>query len=224
MTPDTGLAFLFDVDNTLLDDDQVKADLQAWLATEFDPAAADFYRTTYESLRNELGYADFLGTFQRCWQDSALDPRWVGAARFLLDYPFADRLYHGALGALAAVRRLGPVAIVSDGDAVLQPRKIRVAGLAAAVDNVLIFQHKQRERTAILERVPARRHVMVDDKLEVLNAMKADWGERLATVFVRQGHYAREQRHRGLPAADFTIDHIGELGGLAARTFQPDAA
>lgn len=224
MSEAADIAFLFDVDNTLLDYDRVKSDLYAWLGETLGADAPEIYRRSYEGLRDELGYADFLAAFQRCWQESGFAPRWAGAARFLLDYPFAERVYPGAREALAHVAHFGTTAIVSDGEAVLQPRKISHSGLAAAVDAVLIFQHKQHDRATILERVPARRYVMVDDKLAVLNAMKADWGDRLTAVFVRQGHYAREQRHLGLPAADLTVDHIGELCQFSRLNYEPDAA
>jgi FMN phosphatase YigB (HAD superfamily) len=217
------VAFLFDVDNTLLDHDRVKSDLRDWLRREVGSAAPDIFQRAYESQREQSGSADFLASFQRCWRDSNLDPRWLGAARFMLDYPFAERLYPHALETLAHVRELGTVAIVSDGEAVLQPRKIRLAGLEDAVGgHVLIYQHKQREGDDIRTRIRARLHVMVDDKLEVLDEMKRDWGDRLVTVFVRQGHYAREQRHLGLPPPDFAIDHIAQLTDLTDRIMRPD--
>ncbi|HET8898204.1 MAG TPA: HAD family hydrolase [Rhodanobacteraceae bacterium] len=219
------LAFLFDVDNTLLDYDQVKADLYAWLGATLGADAPAVFRRNYEGLREQLGYADFLASFQRCWQGSGLDPRWLGAARFLLDYPFHERLYPGALAALEHVGRLGQTAIVSDGEAVLQPRKIRLSGIHDAVaGRVLVYQHKDRERDDIRQRIAADLHVMVDDKLSVLTAMKRAWGASLVTVFVRQGHYAREQLDDGLPAADFSIDQIHQLTDIPPSDFLQAAA
>jgi len=215
------LAFLFDVDNTLLDHDRVEADLQEWLDDIVGQGAAQTYRRTHDALRDEVGHACFLAAFERCWKDSDLDPRWLGAARFLLDYPFAERLYPHALDALEHATGMGTTAIVSDGEAIMQPRKIARAGLMTAVDGrVLVFLHKQNETTAIRARVPGSCHVMVDDKRHLLDQMKRHWGNRrLVTVLVRQGHYADEQADDDLLQPDITLERIEQFVDLPREAF-----
>ena len=205
--------FLFDVDNTLLDNDRIIADLRGHLIDAFGEAAADRYWTGFEALRDELGYADYLGALQRYRVDRANDPTLLRMSSFLIDYPFADRLYDSALAALGRVGQWGPTVIVSDGDVVFQPRKVQRSGLWDAVSGrVLIYIHKEEMLDDIARRYPAQRYVMVDDKLRILTAMKAVWGPRLTTVFVRQGHYAHDaETLRVNPPADLSIDRIGEL-------------
>jgi FMN phosphatase YigB (HAD superfamily) len=214
MPPDTSdLVFLFDCDNTLLDNDQVQADLRAHLEREFGPEQSQRYWAIYEGLRTELGYADYLGAMQRFRLGLESDPRVLRLAEFLLDYPFADRLYPRALEALAHCGRRGPAVVLSDGDVVLQPRKLTRSGIWAAVSGqVLIYIHKERMLDDMMRRFPARHYVMVDDKLRVLAAMKAVLGERLTTVFPRQGHYALDAAAiANYPAADITLERIGDL-------------
>jgi FMN phosphatase YigB (HAD superfamily) len=211
--------FLFDVDNTLLDNDAVQADLSAHLEREFGAEQRQRYWQIFEELRAELGYADYLGALQRyrlAHLDDQLLPR---ISLFLLDYPFALRLYSGALEVLAVCRRLGTSAILSDGDVVFQPLKVQRAGLWDAVSGrVLIYLHKEQMLEAVARHYPAAHYVMVDDKLRILTAMKAVWRERLTTVFVRQGHYARDTAAlAALPPADVTLEHIAELSGCAER-------
>ena len=222
MIPRAAIAFLFDVDDTLLDHDRVEADLGAHLDAVFGAGAGRAWHAAFEAQRAERGCADFIATVQRVWADSAYDPRWLGVGDWMLDYPFAERVYPGAREALATARRLGTTAIVSDGDAVMQPRKIRRAGLWAAVDDVLVYQHKQDERTDISRRCPAAHHVMVDDKPKLLAAMKDAWGDALTTVLVRQGHYAHAaDAGDARPAPDHAIQHIGQFAALAARLAAP---
>ena len=214
MTTDT--VYLFDVDNTLLDNDAVIEDLRDHLVDAFGRVSAERYWVGFEALRSELGYADYLGALQRYRVDAANDPKLLAMSAFLIDYPFASRLYPGALDALAHARGRGPVVILSDGDVVFQPRKIQRAGVwDAAEGRVLIYIHKERMLEDLQRRHPARRYVMVDDKLRILTAMKAQMGERLTTVFVRQGHYAFDLAAIGnFPPADRTIERIGDLAAL----------
>jgi len=207
------IVFLFDVDNTLLDNDRVTADLRDHLEENFGAARRDRYFAIFEQLRAELGYADYLGALQRFRLDSLDDPRVLAISSFLVDYPFADRLYPGAFEALAHASKLGPPAILSDGDVVFQPRKVLQSGLWEAVEGrVLIYIHKEQMLAEVERHYPARRYVMVDDKLRVLAAMKSVWRERLITVFPRQGHYALDSENsRAYPAPDFTLERIGDL-------------
>ena len=214
MTSD--LVFLVDVDNTLLDNDAVIADLRRHLIEAFGPDCDRRYWEIFEQLRDELGYADYLGALQRYRAERPREMDVLQISLFLLHYPFASRVYPGALDALRALRRRGRTALLSDGDVVFQPRKIERSGLWAAVEGeVLIYIHKEQMLDDVERRYPARRYVMVDDKLRILTAMKQTWDARLTTVFVRQGHYAHEPEHvAGYPSADVTAEGIGELVNL----------
>ncbi len=211
--------FLFDVDNTLLDNDAVQNDLSAHLEREFGLVSRNRYWEIFEELRSQLGYADYLGALQRYRLEHLADPQLLRVSFFLLDYPFASRLYPGALAALARCRTLGPTVILSDGDVVFQPRKVQRAGLWDAVEGrVLIYLHKEQMLEDVERRYPAARYVMIDDKLRILTAMKAIWRERLTTIFPCQGHYALDARERAAwPAADMTIESIGELARCDLR-------
>jgi len=191
MTSRNDIVFLVDCDNTLLDNDRVQSDLRDHLAREFGTDSRDRYWAIFESLRSELGYADYLGALQRYRLGDMNDPRLLLMSSYLVDYPFADRLYEGALAALEHLCCMGRTVILSDGDVVFQPRKVQRAGLWEAVDgHVLIYIHKERMLDAVAQRYPARHYVVIDDKLRILAAMKNAWRERLTTVFARQGHYA----------------------------------
>jgi len=206
------VVFLFDVDNTLLDNDRVSADLDAWLREHVGDDRRREYRAIFEELRAELGYADYLGALQRFRARHPHTPSILRASSFLVDYPFANRLYPGSLDALAHVARRGPTAILSDGDVVFQPRKVERSGLWSEVDGrVLIYTHKERELADVKHRFPARHYVVVDDKLRILDAIKGRWGERCTTVFVRQGHYATDPVHTAFPPADVTLERVGAL-------------
>jgi FMN phosphatase YigB (HAD superfamily) len=210
------IVFLFDVDNTLLDNDAVQADLSSHLESEFGRPARERYWAIFETLRSELGYADYLGALQRYRGEDPDDPQLLRMSGFLIDYPFPSRLYPGALQAVAHCRQAGPTAILSDGDVVFQPRKVTRSGLWDAVEGrVMIYLHKEQMLEAVERRHPAKHYVMVDDKLRILDAMKKVWGSRLTTIFVRQGHYALDLANISVyPPADLTIERIGDLAGL----------
>ena len=211
------VVFFVDVDNTLLDNDRIFADLRRHLEDEFGLASANRYWVSFEGLRDELGYADYLGALQRYRADidhrSDGNHRLLLVSNFLVDYPFADRLDPRAIDVLARLRTLGPTVILSDGDVVFQPLKVQRSGLWDAVDGeVLIYVHKETMLDELRRLYPARRYVMVDDKVRILAAMKAVWGERLSTIFPRQGHYAHDAAILAAhPAPDLAVEQIGEL-------------
>ena len=205
--------FLFDVDNTLLDNDAVQDDLSEHLEREVGLQNRDRYWRIFEDLRAQLGYADYLGALQRYRLEHQDEQQVLRLSLFLLDYPFASRLYPRALAALAHCRAHGPTVILSDGDVVFQPRKVQRAGLWEAVEGrVLIYLHKEQMLHAVARLYPAEHYVMFDDKLRILAAMKQVWGERLTSVFVRQGHYALDARELAAwPPAQVTLARIGDL-------------
>ncbi|HZE75200.1 MAG TPA: HAD family hydrolase [Gemmatimonadales bacterium] len=216
MTRRVPLVFLFDVDNTLLDNDAVEREYREHLVREAGSEAAERHWAIFEDLRRELGYADYLGALQRYRHDNLHDPRLLCVAAFLLDYPFASRLYPGAIEVLARYGGFGTSVILSDGDVVFQPRKIDRSGLRRAVDGrVLVYIHKEQELADVEGFYPADRYVLIDDKLRILAAVKQVWGARVTTVFVRQGHYAHDPAILAeYPAADVAIDAIGDLLNL----------
>jgi FMN phosphatase YigB (HAD superfamily) len=207
------LVFLFDVDNTLLNNDRVQGDLVRQLAREFGPKARDRYVAIFEELRTELGYADYLGALERYRLENLHDPRLLHMATWLVGYPFAARLYPRALDVIRQCKRWGQVAILSDGDAVFQPIKVERSGLWKAFGgHVLIFVHKEQELDAVKKFFPAQHYVVVDDKLRILQAIKDIWKERVTTVFVKQGHYAKDKKSIAkYRPADISINRIGDL-------------
>jgi len=213
VTSPDDVVFLLDCDNTLLDNDLVEDDLRDHLAREFGVESRDRYWAIFEQLRAELGYADYLGTLQRYRIGDVSDPRLLLMSSFLVDYPFAGRLYPGALDVIRHLQTTGLTVILSDGDVVFQPRKIQRSGLAAAVEGrVLIYIHKEQMLEAVAKRYPARHYFMVDDKLRILSVMKKQWEDRLTTVFPRQGHYALDRKNIiAYPPADLTVERIGDL-------------
>jgi len=213
MTRRSDVVFLFDVDNTLLDNDRIEEDLRHHLEREFGGESRDRYFTIFETLRVELGYADYLGALQRYRHQDVCDPRLLMMSSYLVDYPFANRLYPGSLDTLEHVRPWGLTVILSDGDVVFQPRKIQRSGLwEAAEGRVLIYIHKEQMLDDVERRYPARHYVMVDDKLRILAAMKKAWRDRLTTIWPRQGHYALDPQAVAMyPRADLTLERIGDL-------------
>lgn len=209
--------FLFDVDNTLLDNDRIQEDLRAHLEAAYGRAARDRYWEIFDLLWAELGYADYIGALERYRVEKLHDPALLRMSSWLLDYPFAERLYGGALEAVSHVGQWGVPVILSDGDAVFQPRKVERSGLwKAFADHVLIYVHKESELADVERLYPAKRYVVIDDKLRILDAVKAIWGERVTTVFPRQGHYARDKEALAkYRPADIAVDAIGELAKFA---------
>ncbi len=213
------VVFLVDVDDTLLDNDRFREDVEAHLAADFGEPARDAYWTIQERRFVELGYRDYLGAVQEWWLAEGMDPRFLGVARYLLDYPYADLLYDRALDVLAHLRSAGPTLVVTDGDAVFQPRKIERAGISDVVDrDVLIYIHKEEELDDVERRYPAERYVLVDDKLRILTAAKHHWGKRVTTVLPLQGQFANDPEIAGAnPAADVTVERIADLLALDPR-------
>ena len=214
------MVVLFDVDNTLLDNDRVTADLKQHLEQEVGATREQQYWTIFEQLRRELGYVDYLGALQRYRLEFPRDPHLLTVSRFLVNYPFAERLFPQALEVVRHVRPWGKAVILSDGDVVFQPRKIDCSGLLEAVEgNVIIYIHKEEELEDVERRYPADHYVLVDDKLRILAAVKARWGTRVTTVFPRQGHYATEpEALRTFPPADLSIERIADLLSLDRDT------
>jgi len=217
------VVFLFDVDNTLLNNDQVTCDLQNHLEREVGTLGARHYWAIFESLRTDLGYADYLGALQRFRTQYPHDLRLLTVSRFLISYPFANRLYPGSLDAIEQAKTWGRTVLLTDGDVVFQPRKVERSGLFEAVEgHVLVYVHKEHELPDVSHRYPSRHYVVVDDKLRLLTAIKKIWRTRVTTVFVRQGHYALDPKIiAACPPADVTLEHIGdfpgcELAGLLA--------
>jgi FMN phosphatase YigB (HAD superfamily) len=213
MTGPPTVVFLFDVDNTLLDNDRVQADLSEHLERTYGAATRDRYWAIFEELRRELGYADYLGALERYRLEAMHRPDVLRMSGWLVDYPFADRLYPGALEAVRHVQQWGRAVILSDGDAVFQPRKVERSGLWRAFDDhVLIYVHKEQELDDVQRFYPADHYVLIDDKLRILSAVKAIWADKVTTVFPRQGRYARDPAEVAkYRRADVELAEIGEL-------------
>jgi len=213
MTNRHDVVFLFDVDNTLLDNDHVARDLRQHLSNWISAQARDRYFEIFEALRQELGYADYLKALERYRLEELHDPRVLRMSIWLGDYPFAQRLYPGALDVVEHVRRWGPTVIFSDGDAVFQPRKVHRSGLWDTFHgHVLIYIHKEKMLDDVEKLYPAEHYVMIDDKLRILATIKEIWGERVTTVFPKQGHYANDPKILAqYPPADLQVNHIIDL-------------
>ena len=212
----TETVFLFDVDNTLLDNDRVTIDLRRYLDKEVGIERSEVYWNIFEELRNELGYADYLGALQRYRLAHPYDSHLLAVSTYLINYPFANRLFPNSLDVIEKCSTLGKVVILTDGDVVFQPRKIERSGLFEAVEgNILIYIHKEQELHDVERRYPAEKYVLVDDKIRILSAIKSAWGDRVTTVFPRQGHYALDSEQVArFPAADITVDRIGDVLSL----------
>ena len=205
--------FLVDVDNTLLDNDRLIADLMDHIASEYGAVSQQRYAQILEEVRGRLGYDDYLGALQQYRLEHLDDPRLLQMSSFLVDYPFAQRLYPGAQAVLRHLGRFGPTVILSDGDVVFQPRKVQRSGLWEAVEGrVLIYVHKEQMLAAVARRFPAAHYVMIDDKIRILDAIKKAWGERVTTIMPRQGHYALDTAAvASYPPADVTVERIADL-------------
>ncbi len=217
-----GTVFLLDVDNTLLDNDRFAADLTARLERDFGAPERARYWQLFNGRREQLGLADYLGTLEVFRHGVEDDPELLGMSDYLLDYPFAQLVYPRALAVIAHLAAYGKPVVLSDGDVALQPRKIRRAGIWDAVSGrVLVYLHKERSLDHVMRRFPASHYVMVDDKLNLLAAMKSILGAKLTTVFVRQGHYANDaQSNTALPPPDRVFEQIGDLMTLKLTDFQ----
>ena len=213
MTKTPDVVFLFDVDNTLIDNDRVQAHLSEHLEQTYGAATRDRYWEIFEQLRSELGYADYLGSLERYRMEDLHRPELLRMSNWLVDYPFAERLYPHALDAVKHVQQWGTVVILSDGDAVFQPRKVERSGLWHLFDNrVLIYIHKEQELDDVGRLYPADHYVLIDDKLRILSAVKKFWGDNVTTVFPKQGHYALDSKVLAeYPPADIELASIGDL-------------
>ena len=222
----TSILFFFDVDDTLLDNDRVAEDLRRYLANQVGGGSAARYWEIFEQLRTELGYADYLGALQRYRVERPRDPRLLAVSHFMINYPFANRLFPESLDAVEYARRLGRAVILTDGDVVFQPLKIDRSGLYEAFDGqVLICIHKELELDDVEARYPAAHYVMVDDKVRILAAIKKHWGARVTTVFPRQGHYAHDAALVArYPKPDITLERIGELQNYSLEQILAAAA
>jgi FMN phosphatase YigB (HAD superfamily) len=220
------VVFLFDVDNTLLDNDRVIADLTKYLKREVGPERARCYWTIFEQLRTQLGYADYLGALQRYRSEYPHDLGLLAVSRFLINYPFANRLFPNSLDVIAHVKKWGAAVLLTDGDVVFQPRKVDRSGLYEAVEgHALIYVHKERELADVEARYPAAHYVIVDDKHRILAAAKRTWAQRVTTVFVQQGHYARDPKLLAACApADVSVERIGDLLNFQLEQFNPNLA
>ena len=217
---------LFDVDNTLLDNDRVTADLRDHLEREVGHERQERYWSIFEELRAEVGYADYLGALQRYRANYPRDLHVLTVSHFLLEYPFHERLFPKALEVVNSVKQYAVPVILSDGDVVFQPHKIRRSGLYDAFEGaVLIYVHKESELEDVAQRYPSDHYVLVDDKPRILAAVKDVWDEYVTTVFVRQGHYAHDDKAiSGRRSADCTIERIADLvkldfGALTRNSF-----
>jgi FMN phosphatase YigB (HAD superfamily) len=214
------LVFLFDVDNTLLNNDHVTADLKRHLEQQVGPEREHRYWDIFEQLRTELGYADYLGALQRYRIEYPRDPGLLTVSHFFINYPFATRLYPDSLDAVEHVKQWGAAVVLSDGDVVFQPLKVERSGIGEAVNgNVLIYIHKEKELDDVERRFPADHYVLIDDKIRILTDVKKVWGNRVTTVFPRQGHYALDPKIvAAYPPADITIARIGDLLNYSAES------
>ncbi len=205
--------FLFDVDNTLLDNDRVTQDLHRFLDKEVGAERSKIYWEIFETLRTELGYADYLGALQRYRIEHPYDSHLLAMSTYLINYPFANRLFPNSLDVIEKCNQVGKVVILTDGDVVFQPRKIERSGLYEAVGgDILIYVHKEEELADVERRYPAKHYVLVDDKIRILSAIKNIWGDRVTTVFPRQGHYALDvESVAKYPSADITVERIGDI-------------
>jgi FMN phosphatase YigB (HAD superfamily) len=213
MATNNGLVFLFDVDDTLLDNDRVTDDLKRYLTQQVGAERQQRYWDFFEQLRSEQGYADYLGALQRYRIEYPRDPGLLTVSRFLINYPFATRLYPDSLDVVEHVKQCGQVVVLSDGDVVFQPLKVDRSGISETFNgNVLIYIHKEQELDDVEKRFPAQHYVLIDDKLRILAAVKKYWGAKVTTVFPKQGHYAKDpQALASYPAADLSVERIGDL-------------
>ncbi len=210
--------FLLDCDNTLLDNDALKADLDVRLRAFLGESLVERFWVVYEGVRGLRGTVDFPLTFERFREDLPDGATLERVRSIIMDYPFAEHVYPATLSTLRYLRRIGLPAIVSDGDSVYQPRKIERSKLADAVEGrVLVYVHKEEHLDEILARWPSDLYVMVDDKARILSATKERFPDRFVTVHVRQGHYGTDPERFAVPP-DVSIEHIGDLRDISLAT------
>ena len=206
------VTFLVDVDDTLLDNDRIRADFEEHLESSYGTEGRAAYWTIQERRFADLGYRDYVGAVQEWWSTADMDPRLLAFSEFLLEYPFADRLYPGALEVLMHLGATGPVIVLTDGDAIFQPRKIARAGIRDVADDVLVYIHKEDELEDVERRHPAARYVLVDDKVRILGAVKRQWADRVTTVLPLQGQFANDPTIAAAhPTPDVTVGGIADL-------------
>lgn len=207
------IVFLFDVDNTLVDNDRIAGDLRRHLRNRVGEGSEERYWEIFESLRTELGYADYLGALQRYRIERPHDSKLLEVSHFMVNYPFANRLFPESLDAVEYAKKYGRAVILSDGDVVFQPRKVDRSGLYETFEgHVLIYIHKEEELDDVEAKYPADHYVLVDDKVRILAAIKKHWGKRVTTIFPRQGHYAHDEKLVSqYTRPDITLDRIGEF-------------
>jgi FMN phosphatase YigB (HAD superfamily) len=213
LTRTNPVVFLVDVDDTLLDNERIQDDFRRHLEREFGAACRDRYWAICEALMTQLGYRDYLGALQRYRVEHPHEPHLLSMSSYLVDYPFANRLFPGSLDVLKRFQVWGPTVILSDGDVVFQPRKVERSGIREAVGgHVLIYVHKEQELDDVARHYPAGHYVLVDDKPSILTAVKRAWGDRVTTVFPRQGKFAHDPRAQATcPPPDLTVNRIDEL-------------
>jgi FMN phosphatase YigB (HAD superfamily) len=215
------LTFWLDVDNTLLDNDRVKADLEQHIESLVGAERAGRFWSLYEDVRRELDYVDLLQTLRRFHEAFPDEPHFPRLSAFVMGYPFTDTLYPGALETIAHLKTLGTVVILSDGDPLWQPAKIARSGLAEAVDDrILVFAHKQEHLGEVRQRFPADRYVLVDDRATILADVKRRLGGLVVTVHVCQGHYGQGGDRPGDPSIDLHLDRIGQVARLDGTAFR----
>ncbi len=217
------LVFLIDVDNTLIDNDAVKKDLDEHITVELGPALAARFWEIYEQARKERETVDIPLALSRLRTQTSLadmdEQTYLHVHSIFDNYPFFERLYPGTLETLHYLRTLGLTVIVSDGDRFFQAEKIFASNLAEAVEGrVLIYIHKQQHLDEIVRQYPADHYVMIDDKPEILADTKELWGKRVTTAFVQQGKYAAEQKPPNF-APDISVLHIADLRNYSATQF-----
>jgi FMN phosphatase YigB (HAD superfamily) len=217
------LVFLLDVDNTLIDNDAVKDDIEEHLKVEMGDKLTKRYWELYEQARQASGVVDIPLALQWLRDEtplSELDEETYRHVHSIFDnYPFFDKLYPHALETLRYLRTLGLTVVVSDGDMYYQAEKIFISDIAETVEGrVLIYIHKQQHLDEIRQRFPAGHYVMIDDKPDILADSATEWGDRLTTVFVKQGHYATGKLPDGF-TPDIVVQHIDDLRNYTVEQF-----
>ncbi|MGI8644014.1 MAG: HAD family hydrolase [Thermomicrobiales bacterium] len=210
----TRITILLDVDNTLLDNDAAKSELDRRIRDHLGDPRADIFWQAYEAVRAETSVVSYPCTLANFWHESdstaSIETR-SELADLVMEFPYAEFLYPGAMDAIAHLRQFGRVAILSDGDPAYQPSKIARAGIVQAVDGyVLVYGHKEEHLDEITAAFPADHYLLVEDKPENLTKVRAGLdGAPFTGILVRQGKYAGVAGADA--AADITLDQVGDL-------------